>query len=407
MAQTTWGNPAIAFAGLLADADKCYIRSHVNEEATAIPFGVGVVQGTLDSDAKLPAVSTDWRKFLGVTAHSHAYENQALAGTAGIAADAVANVVLRGPVYVQVESSVTPASPVYCRHAAGTGTQLGAFRSTSDGGTCFRLSGARFLTSAGAAGYAVLYVPGYRSGLADPEVFTDPALAETFDYGLDKGMAILQPTGAAYSATALAQNIMHFGSGHKIAMFPIVGQTTAPAMAAAGLDIQCDQVDNDGLELISHVLGLSGRPFIIGRDAAFYFEVTVNIADASGTDDFHVGFRRAETVNATFDNYLDLAAIGIVGNNNPAKIFISTILNNGATAETDTTHTLADGVDIKLRVNVSAAGVVTFLRNGAAPAVTAAYTFDDGDPVIPFLHMIQHGDLTEAVIVKQWEVGYQ
>jgi hypothetical protein len=407
MAQATWVVPTNAFPGLLADLANSYIRSHVNEEANPIPFGIGVVQGTLDNDCLLPSTANAWRNFLGVTVHSHAYDNQALAGTNGLAADAVGNVIIRGPVYVRVEQGVTPASPVFCRFAVSGGfTQLGRFRGESHGGTCFRVGGARFLTSAAEGELAVLYVPGVRVGYADPEFFQDPAVSESFDYGATSGLSILTVAHAAYNAAAGTINVMHTGEGRKIAMVPIVGQTQPPVMAATGLNIGCDQVNNDGLELVSHYLGLSGRPFIVGRDPAFYFSTRFNIADVSGTDYFRIGFRTLEAHAADAETYNSFATIGVLTSAALGPIQIRTRAGAGVTT-TDTTQTLADGVNIILRVNVSAAGVVTYTINGLAPVVTAAHTMAGGLVVVPFLSYLQDAGLTGNIILSQWEVGYQ
>lgn len=232
--------------------------------------------------------------------------------------------------------------------------------------------------------------------------------AEVFDYGASKGLAILQADGTAYDSTADVHNVMTLGSGNKIVCVPIVGQTIPPAMAATGLDIQGDQVSNDGFMLYSNIGMATGRPFVVGVDAAFYFKCEINMALANGTDDLHIGFRRAETPNATVDNYLDMASLGLVGAASPGAINIETILNNGATTTTDTTDTIADATDLELTVLVSAAGVVTYLIDGVAPTVTAAFTFDDGDPVIPFLDFLQATSAqTGAFLIKNWEVGYQ
>ena len=62
---------------------------------------------------------------------------------------------------------------------------------------------------------------------------------------------------------------------------------------------------------------------------------------------------------------------------------IATNLNGGGAAYTNTTDGWADGETHTLRVNVSAAGVVTFLIDGVAPTSTAAFTFDTGDVILP------------------------
>lgn len=240
------------------------------------------------------------------------------------------------------------------------------------------------------------------------EQTVQPGFTENFDYGASKGLAILQADGTAYDATADVHNVMQFGSGNKIMCVPIVGQTIPPAMSATGLNIAGDVTDNDGFMLYSNNFLATGRPFIIGLDPAFYFALTFTLANVDGTDECHVGFRRAETTNATIDNYLDMAALCIEAATSPALIHIETILNNGGTTTVDTTDTLADATSTVWRINVSAAGVVTFLIDGVAPTATSAFTFDDGDPVIPFLDFLQaNAAQTGAFNLTKWEVGFQ
>lgn len=228
---------------------------------------------------------------------------------------------------------------------------------------------------------------------------------ETFAYGDGLGITSLDNgTGGTCAGNTTTVPCLHtFGSGVQLLEFPVVTNTLPADMDAASLDIGGDQVADDGMEIAGGVLGASGRPFVIGDDPAFYFCTTVTIEDVSGTDDFHVGFRRAEPMNAVFDNYLDLASIGCIA----ADIYIETINDNAATTSTDTTDTCSDTVAVKWCVYVSNAGVVTYTVNGAAPTTTAAFTFDDGDPVIPFIHFLQDTDLTGEVDVSLWEVGYQ
>jgi hypothetical protein len=62
-----------SIAGQLADLGVADIRSFFNEEASAeIPFGYAVVQGTAEKGALLPSTSDD--AFVGIVAHSHAYD---------------------------------------------------------------------------------------------------------------------------------------------------------------------------------------------------------------------------------------------------------------------------------------------------------------------------------------------
>ena len=145
-----------AFAGMLADSGPRDVLSRISEEATAFPYGVAVVAGTdPDTQALLPTGAAD---LLGVALHSHAAEVGADDAN-NVEDERVFNVMHDGRLYVLVEEAVTPSSPVFVRVAAGGGgAQLGAFRASADTATALACTGARFLTSAGIAGFAVLEI---------------------------------------------------------------------------------------------------------------------------------------------------------------------------------------------------------------------------------------------------------
>lgn len=237
------------------------------------------------------------------------------------------------------------------------------------------------------------------------EIFPSLGFLEEFGEGANKGFMTLQQDGTAEDGTAAVHNIIYLDDGHKINYVPIVGQSGVIAMTANGLNIGLDQNANDGAEFYLGVTGASSIGSIIGTTNAFQTCITFQIADVSGTDEMHIGFRRAETVNATFDNYLDVASIGFVATD--TSFNLETILNNGGTTTTDTTDTLANATSVKVCVLVSSAGVVTYTIDGSAPTTTAAFTFDDGDFVIPFLHYLQSVDLTGDFDIEEWEYSLQ
>jgi len=158
MAQLTYDAAlVIAFPGMLADTgSRNDVLSRISEEAVSFPAGVALVAGTLpDTQALLP---TGAASLLGVALHSHA--NEVGGDDLNLIDDASAfNVLHVGRVYVQVEEAVTPASTVFVRVVAGGGgTQLGAFRASADTASALAATGARYLTSAGIAGFAVLEI---------------------------------------------------------------------------------------------------------------------------------------------------------------------------------------------------------------------------------------------------------
>lgn len=171
----------------------------------------------------------------------------------------------------------------------------------------------------------------------------------------------------------------------------------------SGLDIGMTQTDDCGVELCPGIINSNHMAFKIGDDAAIFMRCRFSIADVSGTDDLAIGFRKVEAYQANIDDYADMAVLNVIS----GDIKIETIVGGAATVTTDTTQNWADGETHQLEVFVSSTGVVTYQIDGAAPVVTAAYTFTDALYVVPFLFFLNSTDLAGAVIIKEWECGYQ
>ena len=184
---------------------------------------------------------------------------------------------------------------------------------------------------------------------------------------------------------------------------PLGTQTiTSPQITADGLNISMDQTEDDGVILCRGITARNPESFVIGTDPAFYAKCRFTIANVSGTDDCAFGFVKATAYESNFDDWEDGAFLNVISGN----ITIQTILNDAATTSTDTTDDWADTEEHELEVNVSAAGVVTYKIDGAAPTVTAAFTFDDGDRVFPcffFLHAA--APVAGVVTISKWESG--
>lgn len=229
-------------------------------------------------------------------------------------------------------------------------------------------------------------------------------------------VANIAPAGTVAVGTTDVLNHCYTPNGHLMCYEALgAGQTiTGPVIVANGLNVSGDQTEDEGYEVYSHFLGADGRPFVIGLDPAFYFLCKLSVANVSGTDDLQVGFRRAEICRPNWDDYLDGAAIGIITAADPAAIQLQTILNNGATTETDTTDTLADTIAVQFKILVSAAGAVTYQHDIAspgtlaAPTTVAAFTFDNGDPVVPFVRFLHAAaPVAGEIAIHSWEAGYQ
>jgi len=207
------------------------------------------------------------------------------------------------------------------------------------------------------------------------------------------------PTGATGTTNSLA-----FEDNHFEYFILGAGQTLlAPTIAADGLLASLDLTNNEGVEYSQGITARSRAAFVIGTSPAFFLKVGLKVADVSGSDICAVGFRKTAAYAATFADYTDKATLNKIA----GDIKIETALNNDADVTTDTTDNWADGEAHTLTVKVSAAGVVTYEIDDAAPTATAAFTFDTGDVVVPFFHLLHDATTPGAVHIQSWECGLQ
>ena len=96
-----------------------------------------------------------------------------------------------------------------------------------------------------------------------------------------------------------------------------------------------------------------------------------------------------------------------MGTNSPAKIQLQTQLASGGVVTTDTTNTWASGTTHSLAVLVSATGVVTYLIDNNPPIATAAFTFNSGTNVVPFLWYTTLVGGSAEVDIIEWISGNQ
>lgn len=187
----------------------------------------------------------------------------------------------------------------------------------------------------------------------------------------------------------------------------VIGTQTilAPNLTAVGLDLTLDNaVAGDGLELHPGATARSPQAFTVGTDPGFSLRVKITPEDVSGFNPLMVGFRKVEAFQTDWNDYDELVSIGISGVAGDIKI--ATILNNAATVTTDTTQDATDATELDLEVRVSSAGVVTYWIAGAPPTTTAAFTFDNGEVVVPFLRQVQAADLGGKCEISLWDCGH-
>lgn len=215
-------------------------------------------------------------------------------------------------------------------------------------------------------------------------------------------------TGVAPTGATGDTNLMLLQEGIIMQQFILgAGQTIiAPRMTTTGLLVSLDLTNTEGVEYNFGVNANSRHAYTIGTSAAFFFQVSLNVADVSGGGPYMIGFRKQEANNATLANYTDYAMIGMNASVSATNISLLTELNAGGQTTTDTTDAWADGTTKTLAVLVSAAGVVTYTIDGVAPSVTAAFTFDSGDVVMPFIRLTHTAD-AGAVNLISMKAGFQ
>ena len=156
MSQTSYSiNQGISQAGQLADLGNSGIVSKYDSvDALGVSFGMGLVQGTNDSEVHYPQTAND--KMVGISVLVQHKEQQLGTGIVNYKSGDLISVLRKGRIWVLVDGPVTASSLVYCRFAAGTGTVLGSFRADADTGSAFLVDGASFSSSAVAGGLAII-----------------------------------------------------------------------------------------------------------------------------------------------------------------------------------------------------------------------------------------------------------
>ena len=191
----------------------------------------------------------------------------------------------------------------------------------------------------------------------------------------------------------------HIFQSHNIGTQTIINPTSVPG---TGLLCGLDLTDTEGVEYSQGITSVSKHARTVGVDSGFFVRAKITMADVTGSAECAVGFRKAEAYN-TIAGYDELACISA----QLGVININTALNAGAIVATDTTETdWADGATHEITVIVDDFGVVSYLYDGAAPTVTAAFTFDTGEVVVPFFQVLHATTTPGATHLVEWECGY-
>jgi len=243
-------------------------------------------------------------------------------------------------------------------------------------------------------------------------------------------------TGVTALPTAAASQIdcATSSQGYYYELFQTTAQTILPfAHATKGLEISCDEVDNESVEIVPGGNRTnSPHAMVVGTDSDFFMRVQLELTDASGSDQLVVGWRKVQTyaaptgfLAATDPIYTDFAAIGFAGTKadpNPVRT-ITDLNDSGTPVVTAANFTWADTKIHQLEVRVIGAKA-QYLINGVrlgnpvavdalGAAITsqstltgATFTFDSGDTLIPFIFLRHDTDVAEDTFLRQLELGH-
>ena len=213
--------------------------------------------------------------------------------------------------------------------------------------------------------------------------------------------------------TAIARH--DYDDGLRLLVQNIGTQTTvSPISNASGMDYSYGNTNNLGVQWALadpvakeyHSSGPRIDRYLVGSDA-FFCEMRWSIADVSGADECAFGFRKVEAFQANIDDYDEMACLNSIS----GDIKSETILNAGTTTATDLTSPSsgdwANAATHKVKVLVSAAGVVTYKLDESTPGSAAAFSFDDGEIITPFFFYLNDTDVAGAVVLQKFKHGRQ
>lgn len=244
-----------------------------------------------------------------------------------------------------------------------------------------------------------------------PKLHPDVLSKAYFRYEGKGQPALFAATMAGFAAgTDAVENVAVLpGCGVHLHYTPkgvITTSPLGPTADADGLDLSLDLTDTEGVNYV--VGGLLGPwAMTVKRDVTDpiprgqFIRWRGRIADVSGCGRFAVGWRKNEAVQALFDDYADLAALGCVA----GDVKRETIVGGAATVVVDTTLNWADGEVHEILVICEGNGKVKFVYDGAAPSSGAAYQFTEDLVVVPFMYFIQATTLPGKVTTKILECG--
>jgi len=215
----------------------------------------------------------------------------------------------------------------------------------------------------------------------------------------------------AYSAAA--RNFMVEGT--------IVATDTNGTVAGLNLQGDAESSDNTGIEIIPGGTAFGGNSACTIGTHELTFDATFYSVDWTDHDAVTIGFRKIEEFETGHGGilaaasgdplYTDFVAVGV---QSADDVQLATRLNDGTMgsgtgcAYTDSTDATAAAGNHRFKISVTKAGVVTYQHIGAAvmdagtladPSATAAFTFDGGDVVVPYI-IVQSVNADSGVHLK-------
>lgn len=238
----------------------------------------------------------------------------------------------------------------------------------------------------------------------------DPTNTHIYSWDSDPIMQIRATNGGVPSGATGTYNLMYCQDRTTLIQFILgTGQTIiAPLLENDGLLISLDLSNSEGAEYYFGHTTRSRHTFVIGTSPAFFVEATFKVADCGTSDPLWLGFRLLGAPNAAYTNYTDAYTIGLRNTTAADVVVLGSNLNGTGWNYQNSGDSWLDGEVHTIRVNVSATGVCTALIDGVAPSTPLAFTFDNGDTVIPFIHhLFAAGGAPAAIHIQTLSCGLQ
>ena len=219
---------------------------------------------------------------------------------------------------------------------------------------------------------------------------------------------VISKLGGGAAAGAGAETDIMTDSKSIFEYFNIVGNTNlGPKLDSSfGLNLATDATNTHGVEYNTGVTPQNNFTFLIDTTGnttpAFYLRGNFIMPTANGAT-VQLGFRKLAANNATLSSYTDFATIALIA----GEFELQTQLATGGVVTTDTTQAATNSVAYEIAVMVDSMGNVTYQLNGQPPTVIAAYQFQNGITVMPFLRIIQNATTTANVSCNYFECGFQ